>query len=220
MNNERKTASETIYQGLKRDIIHGFYPCGEKIKLEEVKDRYNVSYSPIREALSRLAESRLLTNSGQKGFRVSDMSQKDFEDITETRIKLECIALDVSLKNGDAEWESNMVGAYHKLSLQEKLIHEKKEVNTENIERLDDAHEAFHQALLAGSNSPWLLFFVKSLNAQFDRYRRYSTTFQFSQSVSVEYHRKLKDLALERDIPQALKLLEEHIRYSAEAIIK
>ncbi|WP_372882141.1 GntR family transcriptional regulator [Psychromonas sp.] len=220
MSNQNQTTSELIYQGLKQDIIQGVYPCGEKIKLEEIKERYNVSYSPLREALSRLAESRLLINSGQRGFRVPEMSQTDFEDITETRIKLECMALEMSLLKGDMEWESSVVGAYHMLSLQEKLIHEKGEVNQENIQRLDDVHEAFHQALLSGSQSPWLLFFVKSLNAQFDRYRRYSATFQFSHSKSVQYHLKLKELSLERNTSEALKVLEEHIRYSAQAIIK
>jgi len=214
------TTSEVLYQGIKQDILQGIYPCGEKIKLESIKEKYKVSYSPIREALSRLAESRLLINSGQKGFRVPEMSQKEFEDITGTRIKLECMALEMSLIKGDMEWESRVVGAYHRLSLQEKLVHEERDMSPETVTKLDNVHEAFHQTLLSGSDSPWLLFFVKSLNLQFDRYRRYSETFQFSQSTSVEYHLKLKELALDRNIPESLKILEEHIRYSAQAIIK
>lgn len=218
--NGSQTTAEILYHGIKQDILHGIYPCGEKIKLETIKEKYNVSYSPLREALSRLAESRLLINSGQRGFSVPEMSQKDFEDITETRIKLECMALEMSLLKGDMEWESRVVGAYHRLSLQEKLIHNEEGISPENIEQLDDVHEAFHQTLLSGSDSPWLLFFVKSLNAQFDRYRRYSVTFKLSQSTSVYYHLKLKELSLERNIPESLKILEEHIRYSAQAIIK
>ncbi len=217
-NSEPLTTSEMIYQALKQDIIRGVYPSGEKIKLESIKERYNVSYSPLREALSRLAESQLLINSGQRGFRVPEMSQHQFEDITETRIRLECMALEMAMTKGDMEWESRIVAAYHLLSQQEKCVHEQGDISQESRDRLDTVHESFHQALLSGSQSDWLLFFVKSLNAQFDRYRRYSVTFQFTQNKSVAYHLKLKELVLERNIPEAMKVLEEHIRHSAKAI--
>ncbi|MDV7105556.1 FCD domain-containing protein [Vibrio sp. TH_r3] len=174
--------------------------------------------SPLREALSRLAESQLLINSGQRGFRVPEMSSKQFEDITETRINLECMALKMAIEKGDMEWESRVVAAYHMLSQQEKTVHEDRDISQESRDKLDLVHDKFHQALLSGSESEWLLFFVKSLNAQFDRYRRYSVSFQFSRNTSVEYHLKLKNLVLERDIPAALKTLEEHIRHSAKAI--
>lgn len=216
---EALTTSEMIYQALKKDIINGVYPSGEKIKLESVKERYNVSYSPLREALSRLAESQLLINSGQRGFRVPAMSQSDFEDITNSRIKLECMALEMAIEKGDLKWESNIVAAYHLLAQQEKRVHELGEISQESRDDLDKAHEEFHQALLAGSQSNWLLFFVKSLNSQFDRYRRYSTTFQFSSNRSVEYHRRLKDLVIERNKEESLKVLADHIRYSAKAIL-
>ncbi len=219
-DNVNLTTSEMIYQTLKEDIIRGVYPSGEKIKLETIKERYNVSYSPLREALSRLAESKLLENSGQRGFRVPQMSQEDFEDITETRIKLECMALEMAIEKGDLEWESRIVAAYHMLSQQEKRVHEERDLSQESRDKLDSVHEAFHQALLAGSQSHWLLSFVKSLNAQFDRYRRYSSTFEFSQNTSVEYHRRLKELVLERNVTDSLHILAEHIRHSAQAISK
>lgn len=217
-NREPLTTSEMIYQALKQDIIRGVYPSGEKIKLESIKERYNVSYSPLREALSRLAESQLLINSGQRGFRVPEMTKHQFEDITRTRIQLECMALEMAMTKGDMEWESRVVAAYHLLSQQEKYIQEQAGDSPENLDRLDLVHDSFHQALLSGSKSEWLLFFVKSLNAQFDRYRRYSVSFQFNHNTSADYHLKLKELALERKIPQAIKVLEEHIQYSAQAI--
>ena len=217
--NTTLTTSEMIYQALKKDIINGIYPSGEKIKLESIKERYNVSYSPLREALSRLAESQLLINSGQRGFRVPEMSQADFEDITNTRIKLECMALEMAIEKGDLKWESEIVAAYHLLSQQEKRVHEQGDISSQSRDDLDKAHEDFHQALLSGSQSNWLLFFVKSLNAQFDRYRRYSATFQFSANTSVEYHRRLKELVIERNKEEAMTVLAEHIRHSAKAIV-
>lgn len=217
-NSEPLTTSEMLYQELKQDIIQGVYPSGEKIKLESIKARYNVSYSPLREALSRLAENQLLISSGQRGFRVPAMTQAELDDITETRVRLECMALEMAIEKGDMEWESHIVAAYHLLSQQEKKVYEASVASQEDIEQLDKVHEAFHQALLSGAQSEWMLFFVKSLNAQFDRYRRNNETFNYSQQTSVAYHRKLKDLALERNTAEAVKALEAHIRYSAKAI--
>ncbi|MGN1033354.1 MAG: GntR family transcriptional regulator, partial [Intestinibacter sp.] len=50
----KSTLSEQIYQILKNDIITQEIKCGEKLTLKNLKERFQVSSTPIREALTKL----------------------------------------------------------------------------------------------------------------------------------------------------------------------
>ena len=86
---EPKTLVEGAYQRLRRDIIEGVHPPGEKLRVEHLKDQYEVGAGTLREALLLLVTDALVVAQGQRGFRVAPISIEDFEDITRTRILLE-----------------------------------------------------------------------------------------------------------------------------------
>lgn len=50
----KKTLSEQIYEILRNDIVTQAIPCGSKLTLKILQERFHVSSTPIREALTRL----------------------------------------------------------------------------------------------------------------------------------------------------------------------
>ena len=56
MDLNKTTLSEQIYQILKEDILTQRIPLGEKLTLKMLKERFEVSSTPIRDALTRLTE--------------------------------------------------------------------------------------------------------------------------------------------------------------------
>ena len=56
----KSTLSEQIYQILKNDIITQEIKCGEKLTLKNLKERFQVSSTPIREALTKLTQDNLV----------------------------------------------------------------------------------------------------------------------------------------------------------------
>ena len=54
MNLNRNTLAEQIYDILRSDILTQKIPCGEKLTLSALKERFQVSTTPIRDALTRL----------------------------------------------------------------------------------------------------------------------------------------------------------------------
>ena len=56
----RSTLSEQIYEILRNDILTQKIPCGEKLTLNTLKERFQVSSTPIRDALTRLEKDGLL----------------------------------------------------------------------------------------------------------------------------------------------------------------
>lgn len=111
-----RTLIETAYATLRGEIIDGTLEPGAKLRTEELRARYDVSGSTIREALTRLLGEALVTSEGQRGFRVAPASLEDFRDLTEVRKLIETTALRQAIEVGDETWESEIVAAYYRLS--------------------------------------------------------------------------------------------------------
>ena len=85
---EAKTLTDRAYQLLRNDIIHGVLAPGSKLRIEQLKQSYQVGATPLREALYRLTADGFVAVQGQRGFRVADMSLEELEDITNLRVAL------------------------------------------------------------------------------------------------------------------------------------
>ena len=120
MGKHQNTVGSSTYEKIKNDIIFGQLVPGSKLKLELIKSQYEASVSTLRETLNRLASEGFVLAEEQRGFYVTEVSQKDLIEIAKLRILLECHALKASIESGDDDWEGNLVAAHHKLKLMEK----------------------------------------------------------------------------------------------------
>ena len=94
------------YSQMKQDIISGRLHPGQKLKIEELRQKYDTGTSPIREALSLLTSDYLVERKDQRGFRVSASAEK-FEELLRTRCWLEDRAIRESIAahhNGKRKW--------------------------------------------------------------------------------------------------------------------
>ena len=73
----KKTLSEQIYEILRNDIVTQAIPCGSKLTLKILQERFHVSSTPIREALTRLAEGNL---AGMDACALSSPDWQDYSD--------------------------------------------------------------------------------------------------------------------------------------------
>ncbi|WP_323688850.1 GntR family transcriptional regulator [Rhizobium sp. AN83] len=63
-----ETRAVVVLQRMRKDIIDCVLMPGSKLRFEAMKESYSVSFSTIREALSRLAAEGLVVSVGQRGF--------------------------------------------------------------------------------------------------------------------------------------------------------
>jgi DNA-binding GntR family transcriptional regulator len=211
---EPKTLVESAYRNLRRDIIEGRLPPGEKLRIEHIKDNYGVGAGTLREALSLLISDALVISQEQRGFRVAPVSVADFEDITETRVMLECEALRQSMALGDDAWEGELLAAFHRLSKAEEKLGDGGEAREEWEER----NRIFHEVLIAACPSRWIKHFLSILYHQAERYRRMSLNQRtLPRDVHAE-HEALFKAVLARDAEQATAILAQHIRYTFQSI--
>ena len=200
------TVGSTTYQRIKRDIIFGELAPGSKLKLDTLRDRYSASMSTLRETLSRLASEGFVAAEEQRGFFVTPVSREDLVEIADLRILLECHALQLSIENGDTDWEGNLVAAHHKLHLLEQRMLTGDMSKTEDWKRYD---WGFHLAMIEACGSANLLSLHSIL---FDKYLRYQMlVLNYRGQEAIDEHRAMFEAALARDAGRAKDALRTHI---------
>jgi GntR family carbon starvation induced transcriptional regulator len=219
------TLAEQARRSLRRDIILGLLEPDQTLKLEFLKERYGISFSPIREALTSLESERLVISVPSKGFKVAPLSEPEMWDAIDTRTLIDCEALRRSIKTGDDDWEAQLVSSFHAMKLAVKAMNADSR-SPETEETLELRHQDFHRRLLSACGSGWLKQLSSQLYTQTERYRRpnlraanspYKPAASGERDVNKE-HADLLDAVLERDEARACEILTSHYRETGQMI--
>lgn len=210
-----KTIAGTVLEKLRADLVSCKVRPGSKLRSNELREKYEVGISPLREALSRLAGEGLVISEDQRGFRAAPISIADFEDITGIRCDIECGALRDSIRLGDDDWESNIVRAFHHLALIKRVSGEADDGISGEWE---SRHRAFHRALLAGCGSERRLSMIDSLVNQSDRYRHVALAYSDMPRDDEREHKAILDAVLARDVEKAERLLIRHLTKTVDMV--
>jgi len=201
------TLAISLATRLRSAIMQGEIAPGERLNLGELKARFGISFSPLREALTRLAAEGLVVAEGQRGFHVAPVSAENLDELIRLRCMAEGMALRESIRLGDDRWEEVLVAAHFRLS----------RVNPDPSDPVADqawevAHRAYHFALVSACRMPLLLKFCGTLHDLSDRYRRLFLKHRQRDKQVPADHQEMFELALAREADKAAAILESHIR--------
>lgn len=202
----KETISSRMLADIRGSILRAELRPGTKINLDELRDRYSTSISPLREALARLTADGLVLFEDQKGFRVAPVSPEEFTDLAALRADLEVTALRASVEKGNMDWESEVVRALHRL------------VRTPPDDPADgwlQAHSAFHHALVAGAGRPVLLATLTALSEKVRRYRALLGLRGIGQPLNEE----IAAAATHRDAETAVARLREDLAQERSMVL-
>lgn len=204
----KETLTEAILARLVEDIVSGALPPEHNLRIEQLKEQYQVGASPLREALSRLTSLGFVTNETRRGFRVAPLSPEDLLDLTRMRVLVEAEALRDAIANGDTHWEMEIAGSFAKLSMAVSRPYARPEEARHTIE---SAHKSFHTALLGACRSHRLMELQSIFYDQANRYRHVILADAQTLDGFVERHEALMLTVLKREPEQAVELLAEHL---------
>jgi GntR family carbon starvation induced transcriptional regulator len=211
-----RTLVERAYLGLRHDVICGKLAPGERLRVEHLKDQYDVGAGTLREALSLLVSDALVTSEGQRGFRVAPISLADLEDVTNTRVMLETEALRQSIRHGDVQWEAALTASYQRLTQTETH-------NMYNAEpsQWEQRNKAFHEALIAAHDSPWVKYMLSILYRHGERYRNINWRLTAAHATERDVHQEHESIfqaAINRQEARAALALEAHVRMTHDIV--
>ena len=220
----RATITEQLEEALRTDITVGILRPGERIRSNEIAERYGVSATPLREALQRLAGENLIDLDPRLGATVAPMSPRDVRDVYDMLQLLDGLALERSIAEGDTSWLADIERAWSELSA---AVTERESLGDHPTEeerravglRWSTAHWTFHEALYERCGSPWLMRFVRQLHAHADRYQMLTLADpDRPQRDSRAEHHDIYVAAKSRDVDAAVRALSAHLDHTVQLL--
>ncbi|MDA4846023.1 GntR family transcriptional regulator [Hoeflea poritis] len=201
-----------LFDRLRDDILNGALQPGQKLKIETLREHYEVGASPVREALSMLTSEGLVQRLDQRGFRVSDISVTAFEELLRTRCWLEERALRESIASGSTAWEEGVLLAHHRLTRTPRSAPGADAASP----GWEQAHKLFHMSLLSACGSGFLVGFCEQLYDLNIRYRNLAGAVAYpSRNVAAE-HLAICEAAIAHEADRAVELLIHHYTATGE----
>ncbi len=203
-----------LTQSLRDELLSGSFRPGQQLRLNQLSQNFDVSLSPLREALSRLAAEGLVIAHDQRGYQVAPVSLKNHREITDLRVMLEPYALRASIEHGDDDWEVALLASHHRL----QQIEKRAATDSGAHQEWEIRHREFHLMLISAGQMPVLTQFCEKLLAFSDRYRRiFIRSRQLDRDIPEE-HDAILQATLQRDDSRASALLAQHIQRTADNI--
>ena len=138
MRLNKQTLSEQIYEILRQDILTQKIKCGTKLTLKVLQERFEVSSTPIREALTRLSEEGLMFYYSNIGVRVLEFTSQDLREIFQFMGDLDALAVRYAAEHARRDILTD--------KLRENLEACKRESDTKKLLQLsDEFHLLFYE---------------------------------------------------------------------------
>ncbi len=199
------TLAERLFHQLTEAILLGEIPLGSKISEPALAQRFGVSRGPLREAMHRLQERRLITRTANQGARVTEATPERLSSLFSVREMLEGLAArEAAVKMTSADF----------LKLRETIEHH--EAGLAGLEpgqhnALGTVDRDFHFQIAQSSQNDLLIkLLCEELYPLLRLYRSRNDSLVLRQRAVVE-HKRIYDAITDRDADLAEIMMRRHI---------
>ena len=185
-------------------ILTGSIKPGERISLPTIAKELELSVTPIREALTQLSETGIITYIANRGFFVIDLYIKEAKEIYDLMAILEGNAVKKSL--------------YNNQQLEELKIINSAFVKAKSTIEMLDYDRRFHQKLIETYTNESAIKIIENLRVRISMYD-YTFWNEDQKMTSIVMHEKIISHLASNDIISAATLVEENWMQGVQYII-
>lgn len=198
---DKKTKTQWIYSEIRKAILNNVYLPGTMLVERVLCDKYDVSRTPIREALKQLINEGLLCQIVGTGTFVSEESFEDMIEIFEMREALEREAIKLFIiKDNDI-----LINKLEECYKTQMICENSDPVNF--MERDMD----FHFIIADGAKNRRLIYALEMIYDQIRMMAMSAENDGNLRSMARLHHQKIIDAVRKRDVELGEKCIVEHI---------
>jgi DNA-binding GntR family transcriptional regulator len=208
MKNTNVLLRDGVYEAIRSEILACRLAPGEDMREQELAVRFDVSRQPVREALLRLEQERLVTVLPRQGYRVNAVSVSDARDLLRFRLVLEPACAVEACERGTGT-------ALEELDGFRVFAAGGQDDGFTTYNRL------FHTALTMAGGNRRMARAARELIEQSDRLTRVSLNSIRGRDPAqlVDEHCAIIDAVQERDGRTAARLVRDHIARAEKRIL-
>ncbi|WP_297323154.1 GntR family transcriptional regulator [uncultured Bartonella sp.] len=196
-----KSRGESVFEILKAAISDGLLQPGERLREDELATRLNVSRTPVREALNRLVERKLVEPAGGRGLVIRRLSYSEAFELYAMREIIEGAATQLAALNAtpaEVELLNTLNASFAEKGL---CAHEYAKRN-----------KRFHDAIADAARNRYLYDPMQFIQESLILLGSTTFTVADRQNNAVEEHQRMIDAISNKDPELAEEAARQHIR--------
>ncbi len=199
---------EKVYKQVKEMAVEYRFRPGERVNEVELAQRFNVSRTPVRQALSRLVHEEFVTFVPNRGFFAREITPEDVRQIYEYRAIIEVGGFNLACERATPEQIA---------ALERDWMERSGEGQSSDI--MGEADESFHMDIAQMANNPYITNALRDVNAKL----------RFFRQIDLENPARCKNTynehaaviaGLRNADPAGAEILRRHIVMSSEHAIE
>lgn len=140
----RPTIREEVYDYLRRMILIGKIPSGQRLIEGKLAEELRISRTPIREALSRLEMEKLIYPVPKAGYEIREFTEEEVKEICEIRMVTEALA---------AKWAATKITLKELERLDRIIQLTDKYIDRNETQKVVELDTEFHDIVCSASRS-------------------------------------------------------------------
>ena len=155
--------SDLVYQYIVEAIVEVKYVPGTKINTKRIAEELGISRTPVRTALDRLVEEKLVEQVGEKGFKVCQVDWRDCMALYDIREMIE----------GNAAYiAANTITDRQLEQIKQAILIGRKAMERGDSIAAFEADNLFHEMIVRATGNNYLIDMYNALKIWIRRYQR------------------------------------------------
>lgn len=202
---QNRTLAEVVFDQLKFEVVTGRLKAGDRLIERDLTERFNVSRTPIRQALKQLVHSGLAVAIPYRGVIVRTLSYDYARDVYDIRLGLEGTAAYLAAERATEDDMRSIKSIWRDI---DQAV---KDGARDNVLVLNSQ---FHSAIARATDNELLVTRVDELWISINLARAAAWKDNSRSGSSNDEHKDILEAVLERNPEQARLAMETHIRAS------
>jgi DNA-binding GntR family transcriptional regulator len=202
---EEQTSQNAIYVELRRSIIMDHLAPGERLDVESIAKQYNISITPVRDALQMLRQDGLVTIKPRSGYFVTRTTLKQLRDLLDLRHILELAAVERAALNTTPELVAELRSVHAGYTGDDDI----------SYDRYTEENRRFHYLIAKASGNNELTQLMGRLH---DRLARFMVM-RHGGRHQAETHQRIIDALESHNVEAAREALLDDIERSHDSIL-
>jgi DNA-binding GntR family transcriptional regulator len=199
--------SDRVRRQIADQIISGALRPGQELDEKKLAEAFNVSRTPVREALRQLAAASLVEWRPHQSAVVAKITPSKMVEMFEVMAELEGFCGRLAARRMTASEHANLISIHRKF---------RPYVQARDREGYHALNKTFHEAIYAGSHNQYLRAQASALYVRLAPYRAYQLKRPDALRLASEEHQAIIDAIVAGDGDAAFALLTDHVSLSNE----
>ena len=206
---EPTTLHANLVALIRELVIEGDLEPGAKVPERILCERFNVSRTPLREALKTLASEGWLEILPHKGARVTRLSEEDVDQMFPIMGALEALSGELACANISKEQFAEIRAIHYQM-----VLH----YTRRELAPYFQINQLIHEKILAAAANPLLVQMYQTLSGRIRRARYVANMSEDRWEQAIEEHEEMLSALAARDGQSLADVLRRHLSNKCETV--